>query len=436
MLLAIASPLALPSPRADVLRNQGSDEQQAQKQGQQDAQQQHVLAPQWEQMASVAPNCPLGKRNARKEECKDAIEATAKDILHWKILEDGEDSGAPHGCSFNTDTKTVVWNEGVGGNEIGSYRLACTEVPDELPLTLHLIWWTGGAEHKLSAINLCAIDRFHARNPGVPIWLWTDSTSYLGPPQIMDLVTQKKLSPPELFYKTPLEGWSPTEAQKQRQRQQGPKRNCFTAQNYANAARLAILYKYGGVYMDMDLIAVAPFPEPLAAISCQTNVRDGGCAKFNNELMYFPAGDHCLHEMIRDFRDRFDNCHWGKNGPDMVTRVLNDHKNHATCKHVKIFPMEAFAPVPWQHVNSMTTEMPNELDYAGMPRNATGTYGVHTYSRVCSPECHTTFVHAYCPELEPDGAEERELELSGSFYQGARDDPFALLTWLTQNIQR
>ena len=125
--LALASPLALPSPQANVLRKQESYEQQAQQQKQQE----QAAPPKWKQMETEGHHCPLGKRNARKEECKDAVEATTSDIVAWKVVDDGEDSWVPHGCSYNIHVKTALWNDGVGGNKVGTYRLICTDKTQE-----------------------------------------------------------------------------------------------------------------------------------------------------------------------------------------------------------------------------------------------------------------------------------------------------------------
>eukprot|EP00957_Ditylum_brightwellii_P163561 12453268-Ditylum_brightwellii.AAC.1 len=33
-------------------------------------------------------------------------------------------------------------------------------------------------------------------------------------------------------------------------------KDCFTEQNFGNAARLALLYKHGGLYLDLDMITI------------------------------------------------------------------------------------------------------------------------------------------------------------------------------------
>ena len=42
---------------------------------QQQKQQEQAAPPKWKQMETEGHHCPLGKRNARKEECEDAVKA-------------------------------------------------------------------------------------------------------------------------------------------------------------------------------------------------------------------------------------------------------------------------------------------------------------------------------------------------------------------------
>ena len=297
-------------------------------------------------------------------------------------------------------------------------------------LTLHLVWWTGGhAERNISVIGRCALERFRAYNHDAAVWLWTDN------PQLQfDGVTTKLLSSQELFQGTPLAGWSPLDGLLRpedahlhtRRNSSSQRPRCFSDQNYANAFRLAVLYQHGGLYMDMDVITTARFPMPAqnltAAVTCETEEEtEGGgfaCSEYNNEVLYFPARDPCLHSIMRNFRTQFDNCRWGNNGPDCITRVLTHSSWNSSCAHVHRFPQKAFAPVSYTVIESMTTQLPEALDETGTPYDASGTYAVHTYNKVCGSECHATFLRAYCPEMQPEEPELLARVRSDRFHLG------------------
>ena len=297
-------------------------------------------------------------------------------------------------------------------------------------LTLHLVWWTGGhAERNLSAISRCALERFRAFNRDATVWLWTDN-----PKLQFDGVTTKPLSKQELFQGSPLAGWSPLDgflqpedaSLRERHNSSSMRERCFSDQNYANAFRLAVLYKHGGLYMDMDVITTAQFPMPAknltAAVTCETeDETEGGgvaCSKYNNEVLYFAAEDPCLHSIMTNFRSLFDNCRWGNNGPDCITRVLMSSSWNSSCAHVHRFPQKSFAPVSYTVIESMTTQLPEALDETGAPHDADGTYAVHTYNKVCGDECHATFLRAYCPDMQPDDPELRARARSDRFHVG------------------
>ena len=78
----------------------------------------------------------------------------------------------------------------------------------------------------------------------------------------------------------------------------------FRQQNIANALRMAALYKSGGTYLDLDVIALKHdlFKPGLAAISKQCSPEDCGEDYFlNNAFLSFPAKDPFLHQLMEAF---------------------------------------------------------------------------------------------------------------------------------------
>jgi len=270
------------------------------------------------------------------------------------------------------------------------------------PAILHAIWYTNGnRSRQMSDMSQCALQRLVQYNPDMPVWLWTDNPQL----QAAEGLVLKSLNKTELVDGTPLVGWSPTD----QPTDQPDDSECFTDQNWANALRLAILYHYGGMYMDLDVVSVAPIPALGAALTCEIDDQGGKvgwCHKWNNEVMSFPSQkDQCLEHIMSEFRSSFNNCKWGYNGPKCLTRVMRKHPEE--CSHVASLGTRVFSPLDPSEVESMTTELPPQLNASGVPQavflhkqlDTNRTYAVHTFNHICLEECQETFLHTYCPEM-------------------------------------
>ena len=262
---------------------------------------------------------------------------------------------------------------------------------------MHAIWYTNGnTSRQMSSMSHCALQRLLQYNLDMPVWLWTDNPQL----QAAEGLVLKSLNKTELVDGTPLVGWLPTV-----DAATPDDSECFTDQNWANALRLAILYHYGGVYMDLDVVSVAPIPALGAAITCEIDDRGGKvgwCHRWNNEILSFPSQkDQCLEHIMSEFRSSFNNCKWGYNGPKCLTRVMRKHPEE--CSHVVSLGTRAFSPLSWREVESMTTELPPQLNASGVPLapqvDENRTCAVHTFNHICLEECQRTFLHAFCPEM-------------------------------------
>ena len=72
--------------------------------------------------------------------------------------------------------------------------------------------------------------------------------------------------------------------------------------------------------------------------------------------MKFQPNHPILDELILELASTFDGLDWGSNGPKLVTRVLQrfcksqdlDQLTPETCHGIKVYPPEAFYPIPWR----------------------------------------------------------------------------------------
>uniref|UniRef100_A0A673TKF9 Alpha-1,4-N-acetylglucosaminyltransferase n=1 Tax=Suricata suricatta TaxID=37032 RepID=A0A673TKF9_SURSU len=83
----------------------------------------------------------------------------------------------------------------------------------------------------------------------------------------------------------------------------------------SDASRLAIIWKYGGIYMDTDVISIRPIPEEnfLAAQASRYS---------SNGVFGFLPRHPFLWECMENFVEHYDSAIWGNQGPSLMTRML------------------------------------------------------------------------------------------------------------------
>ena len=84
----------------------------------------------------------------------------------------------------------------------------------------------------------------------------------------------------------------------------------------ADLLRLVLLYQYGGIYMDTDIIVVRPL-ESLKWNSPGWQDK----RKINNAFLKFEKGNSFLEACLKEFSETYKENVFGFNGPDLLTRV-------------------------------------------------------------------------------------------------------------------
>ncbi|XP_072962107.1 uncharacterized protein At4g19900-like [Typha angustifolia] len=124
-------------------------------------------------------------------------------------------------------------------------------------------------------------------------------------------------------------------------------------QNLSNLIRLVLLYKYGGVYIDADVIIMRSFHGLRNAIGAQTAVAaTGNWSRLNNAVMVFDEKHPLLREFIEEFATTFDGNKWGHNGPYLVSRVVERVESRQGFEF-SILPPVAFYPVDWSRIGGL-----------------------------------------------------------------------------------
>jgi hypothetical protein len=126
-----------------------------------------------------------------------------------------------------------------------------------------------------------------------------------------------KLSPYELFSGTPLWAWWISGAVLKSQ---------YVTAHISDAARLVLLWKYGGFYSDLDTITIKSY-EPLLPYSGAGYILNNKGPSLANGFLHFRAKHPLLEQAIHRFADNYNPNIWGHNGPILLRNTFADYCN-------------------------------------------------------------------------------------------------------------
>eukprot|EP00928_Gymnodinium_smaydae_P008092 TRINITY_DN12921_c0_g1_i3.p1 TRINITY_DN12921_c0_g1~~TRINITY_DN12921_c0_g1_i3.p1 ORF type:complete len:304 (-),score=25.40 TRINITY_DN12921_c0_g1_i3:73-984(-) len=191
-------------------------------------------------------------------------------------------------------------------------------------------------ETELPPISRCALESAVKFNPSMDVVVYS-----IGQRLQIDRSAGYRtvaISYEDVFKNTPLEPWY-----KGNSWQKG-----YAVINLSDALRLAILYKYGGVYFDLDVVSVAPLPQDGSCGGMGVQIDDPDNAWYiNNAALMFPQGSEFLRTAMTDFVANFDGTAWGQQGPALMTRLWRAKKWTARSEDFRVFPKERFYPFSW-----------------------------------------------------------------------------------------
>ncbi|GBG75351.1 hypothetical protein CBR_g19984 [Chara braunii] len=179
-----------------------------------------------------------------------------------------------------------------------------TKIPD------HVFFLNMYHEIRGCAHTHCSVESFLNKNPNYTVYFYSSNQTYFRTkwserkdPRIV----LKSFDFVEIFRGTPLEKWYTS----------GTYRNTsWIPNNLSNAARYALLWKYGGTYLDMDFISLNALPVGLGSALAAEDDKS-----INNAFVRFAPGHKFLLEAMEDFVRNFNGYEWGNQGPKLLTRV-------------------------------------------------------------------------------------------------------------------
>ncbi|XP_043542713.1 alpha-1,4-N-acetylglucosaminyltransferase-like [Chiloscyllium plagiosum] len=147
-----------------------------------------------------------------------------------------------------------------------------------------------------------------------------------------------------LFRETPLNSWY---------EQVNPFWEKYWIHVLADACRLALLWKYGGVYLDTDIISLKP-------LELQNFLCAEGYQTANNAALGFEKNHEFIWECMQDYVRNYEGRTWGYQGPALMSRVLkrwcqSDDLGqffNLQCKGVSYLSPNYFYPISYTHWES------------------------------------------------------------------------------------
>lgn len=186
---------------------------------------------------------------------------------------------------------------------------------------------------------------------------------------------------PFLVKNTPAENWLEAMASGTRDPGYIP-----MSQNLCNLIRLAMLYKYGGVYVDTDFIILKDFSELRNSVGAQSvDCESRNWTRLNGAVMIFDINHPLLVDFIEEFASTFNGNKWGHNGPFLVSRVVERVRSRPGY-NVTVLPPKAFYPVDWIKIRRLFKKPENGVESIWVESmlnelNDGETYAVHLWNK-------------------------------------------------------
>ncbi|KAK0681851.1 A4GAT galactosyltransferase, partial [Pygoscelis papua] len=174
---------------------------------------------------------------------------------------------------------------------------------------------------------------------------------------------------PELFSGTPLAKWY-----LQSEHQKEP----YFLPVLSDACRIAIMWKFGGIYLDTDFIVLRNLKNLTNALGIECKYL------LNGAFLSFKPKHKFMELCMQDFVDNYNGLIWGHQGPQLLTRVfkkwcsISNVQDNMSCKGVRALSPEAFYPICWENWNKLF----DTISSSELHELLKNTYAVHVWNKL------------------------------------------------------
>ncbi|KFP54495.1 Lactosylceramide 4-alpha-galactosyltransferase, partial [Cathartes aura] len=177
------------------------------------------------------------------------------------------------------------------------------------------------------------------------------------------------LDVPELFSGTPLAKWY-----LQAQQRWEP----YFLPVLSDACRIAIMWKFGGIYLDTDFIVLKNLKNLTNALGRQSQ------DILNGAFLSFKPKHEFMELCMQDFVENYNGWIWAHQGPELLTRVfkkwcsISNIQNATSCKGMSVLSPEAFYPIRWQDWKKLF----EAISSSELHKLLKNTYAVHVWNKL------------------------------------------------------
>ncbi|CAO1941559.1 unnamed protein product [Urochloa humidicola] len=136
--------------------------------------------------------------------------------------------------------------------------------------------------------------------------------------------------------------------------------------HYSELVRLAALYKYGGIYLDSDVIVLKPLTSLRNTIGAAYHVP--GNSSYSGAVLSFEKQSPLLLECLKEFYSTYDDTLLQWNGAELMTRVIRNlsSRAHGDMGHLdaKLEPSATFYPISSADIVRYFSEPDNMVEKA------------------------------------------------------------------------
>ncbi|KAL5197907.1 hypothetical protein ABZP36_001419 [Zizania latifolia] len=136
--------------------------------------------------------------------------------------------------------------------------------------------------------------------------------------------------------------------------------------HYSELVRLAALYKYGGIYLDSDVVVLKPLNALQNSIGVVEQV--SGNSSFSGAVLAFEKHSPFLAECLKEFYSTYDDKLLQWNGAELMTRVIRNISGKADQNSghldIKFEPSIAFYPISSTDITRYFSEADNTVERA------------------------------------------------------------------------
>ncbi|XP_078266254.1 alpha-1,4-N-acetylglucosaminyltransferase-like [Rhinoraja longicauda] len=238
---------------------------------------------------------------------------------------------------------------------------------------------------ELKPLVACSVESTARQNPDKPIYFFMKRFSgnlsqYPEPKyRLIPLLSSVKnvvllpLNAAEMFEDTSLKFWY---------QKVDPKKEKYWLHVFADGCRLAVLWKYGGIYLDTDIISMKPLPFGKFTCPQSSDMINNGAMGFHHR--HHPFLWNCMNDFVANYIGHI----WGQQGPQLITRVLKSCCQEEylgpfigkECNGISVWIINRFYPITYPSWRKYFSPMENK----NMEQTFSATYGAHVWNSMNS----------------------------------------------------